>query len=614
MTRWFGLPLVALLSACNVASVREAPNTIAYNKCESSAECGGGICTSDGKCLSRNPTFQKVLFEVTPPADHSPLAGVQYLISKDDLLDNDDASLELAPVSQVTGKVTAMKRKCDLQFVNETGNVVMTKDASLPAVVSLVPATTTFGLYSPSVGAQSKLINSVYWGYSVNVPPGIYDIYIEPNKQLDDTCVVPPQLVRGQEIKFGAAQLDIDLPNPSMFDFHVTWPPEAGSLDRWTVDMLDPESGRVISNRVPLTLASATDYRATLSYSSVNVAGQDTPAQQDPLLRLSPPPDAPDSLALPTVLMARSALAVFDATSGTLADFKSLPSPVHVHGQVTSMDTPLPVAATVTLVAKTLPDIAPGVLASFVRTVSANDDGQFDVYLLPGEYTVSTVPESSLDQTDSAGVTLAADTRSWTVPSMPYEQAGKVIELGSAGHVYGEVFAPNGPVAMAQVQAVASPQSIRDNALQDTLDSATTSKLRAAFIPRASASGVSSTGNFDLKTDPGTFDITVRPNADTGFAWMVLPNVPVAANTGIGLSRLNMPLPVAYGGTVTVPGAEGPKVIPSALVRAYVYIKGGDYTADSDQADSVLQVAETRAGSNGEFTILIPAELNHPPE
>jgi hypothetical protein len=162
------------------------------------------------------------------------------------------------------------------------------------------------------------------------------------------------------------------------------------------------------------------------------------------------------------------------------------------------------------------------------------------------------------------------------------------------------------------VQAVASPQSIRYDALQDTLDSATTTKLRAAFIPRASAGGVGGNGEFALKADPGTFDITVRPNTDTGFPWLVMPNFPVTSISA-GLGRLGTPLPVSYRGTVTVPGADGPTPVPSAVVRAYIYLKGSDYTADSENADSVLQIAETRAGTDGAFNLLVPAELNHPP-
>ena len=612
MKRWAGfIPLVWTLCACNVASVREAPNTIAYNQCQSNNDCGGGVCSAAHQCRSRSATFQNLLFEVTPPADGSVIAGVQFLVQEKDIEGDTPISLVLDPISQVVGMVTAKERKCDLKFVNDIGTVVTSMDASVPARVSLVPTTTALGLYSPPSVVQSALVNEVYWGFSLNVPPGKYDLYVEPNPQQDESCPVPPQLVRGNPIDPGILSLDIDLPEPSLFDLHVTWPPEDGALDGWIVDMLDPVSGRVISNRVKLALqrGSKSDYRATLAYSSVSVVGQASAQPQDPLFRLSPPEGSADSAALPTVFMARSALAVFDAKSGTLADFTSLPQPVHVHGQVTSGSRAVPVSATVTLVAKSIPEIAPGVLASFVRTVEAGTDGQFDVYLPPGQYDVSTVPRSSVDSGRKDETPLAADTRVWTVPSAPAEQAGKVIELGTALRVTGSVFASTGPVATAQVQAVASPASIQQHALEYTLGGSATSPPRPAFVPRASAGGVARGGEFELRADPGTFDITVRPNTDTGFAWLVLPNYPITSLTA-GLGTMTMPLPVSYGGTVTVQGAEGPKLIPSALIRAYIYLKGNEYTTDSAHADSVLQVAETRADSEGAFEILIPAELN----
>jgi hypothetical protein len=202
------------------------------------------------------------------------------------------------------------------------------------------------------------------------------------------------------------------------------------------------------------------------------------------------------------------------------------------------------------------------------------------------------------------------------VPAAPYEQAGKVITLGTSLHVSGNVVAFNGPVATAQVQAVVSSPSVTYNAFQDMLDSTinstaspAASSLRAAFIPRASAGEVNSHGDFDLWTDPGVFDLSVRPNLDTGFPWLVVPNYTITSASA-GLGNLVMPLPVSYRGTVTVPGAEEDTPVSSALIRAYIYLKGNQYTAGPDDAVSLLQIAETRAGVNGVFNLLIPAELN----
>jgi len=609
MMRWLGLtPLLCLLAACNVASVQEAPNTIVHNQCESAGDCPGGACVAK-QCRSSTTALQSMLFEVTPPADGTAIAGMQFLVPNDHMDQGDsEASLVLGSISPVTGKVLAEGRKCVPKFVGELGIAAKADDLSVPARVSLTPSSAALGLYSPRTVVQSNLIGDSYWGFSATIAPGTYDVYVEPRPQPDQLCPVPPQVLRSLDLQRGT--LKISLPAPSLFEFHVTWPAGDGKLDGWTVDMLDPASGLVISNRVPLALGAGgkTDYVANLTYSPVLVAGKPSTGQRDQLLRLSPPEGSPERVALPTVMMARSALGLFSAVRGTFSNFSFLPTPVHVHGQVTSRNTPIPVGATVTLVATKITDIDSGVLASFVRTANVGDDGQFDVHLLPGTYRVSTVPKATLDASRGNATPLAADARDWIVPKTPEEQAGKVIELGDALPVTGEAYdaTDHSPVATAQVQAVASPLSIRASALQQSLTG-------APMVPRSSAGEVGDRGEFSLKTDPGTFDISVRPDPNTGFAWLVLPNVAVtSSSSGVSLGRINMPLPFSYGGTVTE--SDTGRAVPGALIRAFIYLKGGAYTDDVSVADSVLQVAETRAGKEGLFDLLIPAELNRLPE
>jgi hypothetical protein len=604
-----------LLVACNVATVKEVPSAIAQNQCKSDADCAGGEC-ANSQCLSHSGTLQTVLLETTPPADATSIAGVQFLNLFQGLSPaGGDLPLPLQLVSQVTGEVTLADPKCTPSFVDNGMTLASSADSSIPALVSLTPSVEVaggargldaLGLFSPPAVAQTTLINDSYFGFALNVPPGTYDIYVAPLHQADDTCVVPPQLLRAQPIDGG---LSIRLPNPSSFEFHVTWPLGDGALDGWVVDMLDPVSGRVISNSAGLAVGagSKTDYAATLYYLPVVGDTSDMKAQE--LVRLSPP----DGVTAPTVLLARSALGMFDANSGTLDQFTALPTPVHVQGQVTALATPNPVAATVTLVATKISGIEPGVLASFVRTVTVGNDGQFELDLLPGTYMVSAVPGVELDATvpSSADSKLAEVTEQWIVADSPSTQAGKVIELGQALPINGQAFDASGstPVVTALVQAVASSGSITTDVLSTALGEAT-------LVPRAATGSVLSTGDFTLIADPGTFDISVRPLATTGFSWLVVPSIAVGTtpetSAGVNLGSLTLPLPVAYGGTVTVPGAMADSLqpVPGALIRAYVYTSAGAYVSDPTMADSVVQIAETRADSSGQFTLLIPASLN----
>jgi hypothetical protein len=609
--RWFSTLgcVVSVLVACNVATVDRAPSTIALNHCASDSDCGGGSCVNS-QCRSRGGMFQSVLFEITPPADGTAIAGVQFLKGVSPLPNADSPlTLDLDLVSQVVGQVLVVDRKCGPIFFNGVTQLATSGDSSIPAFVTLTPSATALGLYSSRPVVKSALTMDSYYSFSVNVPPGDYDIYVEPESQIDAACPVPPQLRRSQHLKGGSVGLTIKLAEPSGFEFHVSWPLADGALNGWSVDMLDPVSGRVLSNRVQLAIANAqrTDYVAKLSYFPV-VVGETNAAQADELVRLSPP----DGVTAPTVLLARSALGLFDADKGTLSNFTSLPPSVHLQGQVAAQATPRPVASTVTLVATKITGVDPGVLASFVRTVSA--DGQFELDLLPGTYRVSAMPSTELDSSSSSDPNsdsnLAEATQEWVVPSSPSMQAGKLVTLGNALPINGNVRdAADNAVATALVQAVASPASLQSDVLHQALG-------EVSFVPRASTASVASDGSFALRADSGTFDVTVRPLASTGFGWLVFPSVGVGTiptnAAGWNLGTKSIPLAVSYSGTVTQSGDDKLRV-PNALIRGYIYMLKGEYVADPSKADSVLQVAETRANQNGDFEILIPASVNPPP-
>ncbi len=597
----------ASLAGCDVATVQQAQSSIALNQCESDSECPGGFCSAN-QCRSRQGTLAKALFSITPPAGTSPSAGVQFLKQVDLESAGGELPLPLDAVVQVTGKVTVSGYKCSPQFDDRGAMLVTAPDASIPIVISLTPSAGALGVYAPAAVVQTTLIGNSYFGFSVDVPPGNYDVYVQPLHQDEETCIVPPQLRRAYPIEGDQLVLEIPLPKPASFEFHVSWPLGDGALNGWTVDMLDPVSGRVISNRAQLAVSSLgkTDYVATIYYLPVLDDTSLVKAQE--LVRLSPPAGT----VAPSALLARSALGLFDANRGTLGNLTSLPASVNVKGQVTNMATPEPVAATVTLVATKIDGIDPGVLASFVRVVNVGANGQFELDVLPGTYRVSAVPSGELDSA-SAGNNdpkLAAATQEWQVAASPSKQAGKVIELNQALPINGQAFDASfsTPLTTALVQAVASSASVKTDVLHEALG-------EGRSVPRAGTGSVTESGDFSLLGDSGMFDVSVRPLAATGFAWLVVPGVGVGTSAdtsaGANLGTRGLPLPVLYRGTVTKPGSDaGRDRVPGALIRAYVYTSSGDYTADASKADSLVQIAETRASTSGDYELLIPATLN----
>jgi hypothetical protein len=614
------------LCACDVATVAQVPSNVVQNQCTSDSDCAGGFCVDD-QCESHDGSFQTVLFEVTPPAGTSASADLQFLTTVKNMppAGGDDWDLPLDAVSQVVGNVMpdpSSHRTCKPSF-GDVGNLLVTSgDGSLQGRISLTPSQNELGVFSQSAVAQAMLVDMKTFSFSTNVPPGEYDIYYQPERQPDDNCIVSPLLLRKQMINPGAVGLFLTVGVSSKFTFHVNWPSAADTLSGWTVDMIDPVSGRVISNRAQLALAgpgNKADYVATVYYLPVAGDSSDQVAQE--LVRLSPPDDATlqaeglPPLIAPTILLSRGALGLFDANSGTLDGFsalpnKALPAKVTIHGQVTAGATPKPVAATVTLVATSIIGIADGVLASFVRTVTVDAKGQFDLDVLPGTYRVTAVPSAQLNTETAGGADskLAAVTVPWTIAPSPPDQSGKVIELSNALPINGAALDASGstPVVTALVQAVASSASSNVDVLHQALG-------EAVIVPRAATARVEADGVFALIADPGTFDVSVRPLEESGFSWLVVPGVAVQpASAGANLMSRALPLPVVYRGTVTLPGAAGaPKsAVPGALIRAFVYTSAGQYTSDPAKADAAVQVAETRAGTDGEYRLLIPATLN----
>jgi hypothetical protein len=599
----FALCVLEGFSACSVASVPEVPSTIAQNQCTSDSDCPGGSCVGtragDNQCRTTNGNFETFLFEVTPPADASPIAGVQFLKSLSLSKSGQTFELPLDLVAQVTGEVTLSPRACTPKFDDDGTPLATSADSSVPALISFTPSAGALGVFASPAVAESTLPNQSSYIFSIDIPPGQYDIYVQPKNQPDDTCVVPPQLLRAQMIKGGALNLNISQPLPASFDLHVSWPLGDGALAGWVADMLDPVSGHVISNQAALTLEKGgLSYLASLSY--LPVVGDTSKVKAQELVRISPP----TGVHAPSILLARAALSLFSASSGTLSQFTALPTTVQVEGQITNGSLPLPVAATVTLVATKINGVDPGVLASFVSTATAGADGTFDVDLLPGTYRVDALPGDNSD--------LAQTSTNWVIADSPDVQAGKLIELGSTLEIDGDALDASGAALTgAQVQAVASPASIVTDVLHVSLG-------ETVSVPRAMNGSVHGDGSFALYADSGIYDFSVRPQASTGFSWLVIPSLAVgstpATSASAELGDLLSPLPVSYVGKVTSGDPAGAtQTVPGALVRAFIYMHAGAYTADSTQADSVLQIAETRSDDEGTFELLIPATLNTPP-
>ena len=89
------------------------------------------------------------------------------------------------------------------------------------------------------------------------------------------------------------------------------------------------------------------------------------------------------------------------------------------------------------------------------------------------------------------------------------------------------------------------------------------------------------------------------------------PNETFDPSRTFDVGRFALDLPIAYTGVLTAGSEETPAILPSALIRAYVYL-GADGKVLRQPADGAVavQVAETHSDAKGAFQLLIPPNLD----
>lgn len=581
--------LLVMGSGCSVEMQELHSGPLTKNECDEDRECGTGKCVG-GECRAETGTIESLLLEVTPPAETSSIAGVRFVHALTGLDPAGGAlTVELGHVSRIEGSVHASTDalSCLADVGGEIGGDLPAPDGSVPARITLFPRQRHLGISSPSQTSDAVLVDGGH-RFTTAVPPGQYDIYVEP-KGLG-ACAQPPHLFLSQSVEAGDVGLSLKLIEPQRLGIVVRWPHPEPELNAWSLDIVDAETGRLLSTQAvladPVAIDGGLEYRATVAYvppQPVNAAGG---AQ---LVRLSPPAQ----VTAPQMIIDRSVVELFHEGEGVIDQLRSLPRPVHVVGYVGVANDTLTVPATVSLLATELRMISPGTVAAFERVVDTDDSGQFAVDLLPGTYRVIAVPP--------VGSGLSPTQVIWQISANQEVQAGRLVELMRSSVITAQVLGPGrGVVAGAAVQAEAQAGVFAAEPLDRVLG-------RSSYTPRAQSTVTDGDGRFGMQADRGIFDLSVRPGSSTGFPWLLLPGVD-ATGPEVRLGDLQMPLPVEFSGVVT--SADIGTGVTAALVRAYVYLKDTELTNDPGEATAAVPIAEGRAGADGSFRILVPAALS----
>ena len=620
--RWSAaLAMTLATGGCSVslADSAEQGSDPGQQFCVTDEDCGEDATCLDGTCVGGETSFDTVLVEIAVPntPDAGTYAGTRYLRTLSgldseggrldlELSESTVVDLRVAPPPCVDGAGEWVERVDGVCPEGSSSPRTCTFDlAATPLEVILTPSEWAQGLSTVRYTTTSECGDGCDSSLQLTVPPGTYDVYLrsDPAAELPEgLCRVVPEIFQLEVPADVQLSVDYALTPASRLDVEVQWPLESErDLAGWSIDVLDPKSGRRISTVATLDTAvvdgGVMAYSEGIDYVS---PGNTKPGAE--LVRMSPP----DGQVAPMIVMERSALELFRG-SAVIDQFTTLPVPVTVVGQIlarTSADDSnllQSVGGTVTLVATELEGLPPGVLASYreTLTVAADDDGEFVASLLPGKYRVRVVPPGDCSEVVPCAADellcecplAATEVTNFVVATQPAVQAGKTVELEWQTRLAGEVdTAAGSAVAGAEVLAISVPQ--RPTALEVALG-------LEAFVPRASSGESDASGRFELFADGGSFNLSVRPGSETGLAWLVRPNVPVMSGSGsLDLEQLVLPLPVSYHGEVRVAGSTA--IVPGATIRAYVPV---------DASDTVVQVAEATSNDAGDFQLLLPTSL-----
>lgn len=600
----FGVALLSLGGCSYSDSDEEGSVESSSNSCISSSECVSGSCV-EGICQAGATELDSLLFEITPAGGTEIIAGLSFTQVVDGAdIDPRSYDLLLPEVSDITGTLRGAAIDTESCVTNEELPAVdLEADTALPFRLTMTPRDRRLGLARAPQVAELTVEQTKQEGVRMAVTPGLYDLYIEPQStvlvsdpaegELPVGCVRPPFLIVNREIEGGEVNLMFEPPQPQLLGVTVRFPGTAADLSEWTVDLIERDTGRVLSNRARLGEAQLVEenleYQVQLAFSQPLVDGVPVEGATE-LVRLSPPEDT----IAPTFYVERSVVDLFQDGQGLIDQLKSLPDPVTFSAPVASQatDGKEAVPATVTIVATSLDSTSPGTVALFSQTVETNEGGSFEAKLLPGTYKARVEPQ------DEEFVSTEWE---FSVSDSAKKQVGQVVLLEKRERVEGFLESFN-RVRLPFVPVFGTSLSSRQT--NNVFDVALG---RATAVPKITSISTDEAGLFSVYADPGSYHLTFQPPAGSGFAWGIVPGIQVGEET-LSVGRVRLPPPVVIRGQLRSNDARIGS-LKGALIRAHALLNDGELVATYEEADSAVAVGEARVTEADAFRLLLPSSF-----
>jgi hypothetical protein len=615
-------------SACSVKLLAETNDTSVANTCHASSDCGSGASCQNGVCVASTGTIDEVLVEVIPDSQ-SDFGGLSFVSTLDGITQGaHDRNIDVAPVQGFVPQVRADLSdypNCPTDGGKQqlAARVVYTRVSSVGGVPILgLPEVSVTVDLQPS-GPTHVLVDSQP-ATNVSLLPGTYDIYVTPvvDASILATyagCEVAPFVMRNISVAPdsppSSPPATIDLPPPVVLDGTVLR--KGGTLVGWTLDVVEPQDGLVISTLGPLGATSmnfltnfnTVTYQPPVVAKTADAPSAGSPTSGSPLIRLTPPPEMLTSA--PTVYWDLSAVDINGVASNNhekvSLEMTGVPIPdqlVDVGGQ--ALGDKVGTRTNLHFFSVSL-EGALGITAVFNPSIMTDDQGRYTIKLFPGQYRVVATPDVTVVDVATPTKDSPAATSPWAITEKTpvaiakTDNAPLTIDLAHKIVLQGTALAdPSGaPATGSTFEVVPSILVSKVGVLRSAL--AQTPALPAsASVPIAD----DKKGAFSLSVDPGDFDLSLRPADTSNFAWWVAAAKHIDTTTATAPLAARLPLPVLVDGTITIETTTATAMSKVPLGNATVHA-----FAKAPNGAGVTKVGETRTDDAGHYILGLPASF-----
>lgn len=566
----------AILLGASGCSIPYAEDGLqARNLCSADSDCAeGSSCATVGDestCVAGAVDLEGLIFEVRPVLGKGETSSSSVLLTP--------GPLKAAGGGQVVNLDLEVPPYVDVA----PGQVFLpcAGDTPVPARVTFLPAPGLLGLLQgQKYESAATLDQAGNEAFEASVPPGAYDLYLQPQPDLVATpgcAVAPPIFLRKQALSRDVG-LSVHAAEPLLLTGTLKLS-QKEDFTKWFLEVVEPFGGQTISAGAiqPQQEGIALVVPFELWF--------DWTARTDftPIVRLRPP----EGSGKPVIHWSLDAAALEGIKGNQVPvqlDVSGIDTqPRQVGGQVLHDGDSVP--ATVTL--RSLM-IGGSKLNHYETVVETDDAGHFESAVPPGTYSVIARPHAP---------GLAVGQATWDVVKAADCYCGKSVEAPSATTVAGQAVTPSGEPAMVEVRLTPSA----------TGGLTYLAKLVAPDVQPRPASTVTDDGDFQVPVDAGLSNLTIAPAPGWGYPWLVrtqllVSKVGAQAAPVMSVGKLALQSPVVVRGRVT--GAGG-FAMSGATLRAWIPVAGADPTA----APSAVPIGEAVADVNGEYFLLLPPSI-----